>query len=726
MALQVTITNINSVTYPVDVYVCTDCPDTSCTLVDTIFSVPSTINIPAPYSGSSSFSVRIVDSANCEYCQTFGNTTTTTTTINPLCLSCDIGFDFYDTNPISEISVGEVTGSCDTNITDYVINWYGPGIGSSTVAFTSGIGNSYSGDYTYTHPLTGSSSVPVVAGVYTPIIQKIKLNGIEYTDLNCFQSTTVDVDALTCINGPGTNLPQYSHLLSFSAVTNLNPPPVNVTYALDPLKPYFAIRFDTELVYDSLKITLNAAAYTDPIILEYFTAGQSLGGSDLNLNTTPKKFQHSFSLPFVAKVLTLTGFTINTGDYIDIEVTPNPTNNNTNWKLYCECLENFDCSLCDDTNNTTPFKIIESSITQGAASPCDIISMTFQVSACTSSDFLRYMLNTGGTFSNINYIDNFYQGIVTQYFTNMSSTPQIQCVNGGYYLTPQCDTPSNSTITYSKNVPGAEGQITMTFTDFTDFQVYNNGWNNLLFSYSGNPTDCTDIEYYRYFWLTIPLASGNDNCGDTTGYETYFIHPSSTFTTGGTGPWTITIDMATITDCITFTSCDLNCNTEVLTTLSNVNNSSTGTTNNISITSNTGSRLVTPWHSVTLIDSGSTTFSSSTVTNQMWIPKYINETVPYSGNPLTIIPNLSGKTCDFNNWTYNSANPSINNGFYVQFGFWYEVRRTNPLNVADFEIWTTNLTNGTYTGYPGQPTALFKIYEFVGGVPNVIDPNFFV
>ena len=732
MALQVNITNIAQVTYPVDVYVCRDCPDTDCTLVDTINSVPATITIPGPYSGYSSFGVKIIDAKDCEYCQIFptGTTTTsstsTTTTLNPLCVSCDIGFDYYDTNPISQISVGLVTASCDPSVTDYVIDWYGPGVGSTTVAFTSGYGTDYSGDYLYSHPLTGSSAVPVIAGTYTPVLQKIKINGVEYTDLNCFNSTTVDVDALTCINGSGSTSPYYSHGISFTATTSITPQPVTTTFILDPLKPYFAYRFGPEQIFDTLKITFYGSSYLDPIVIEYISVGNNLTGTNFNVNVTPKTLKSGAPADYyMSKVLTMTAFTINNGDYLEIEVTPNPTNNNTNWKFYCECLESFNCDLCYDNNNNPPFKIIQSTITQSTPTVCNLIDISFSVSACSDSDIYRYM-STNGIWIGTGYQDAFYNGIYNIPFVNMSSSATTSCINGGITYTTQCEPPKNSTITYNKTVPGPQGQIVMTFTDITDLQAYYNGWMNLYSNYSGNTTDCTDINYYRFFYLKIPLATGNNNCGDVGGYQIYTIHPSSIVTTGGTGPWNMTIVMNTINDCINFSNCDIYCNTEIANYVSSVNTSSTGITNNISITNNTGSRLTDPWFAFNELQLQTYTFSATTATSLIKIPKYINETIPYSGSPLTIIPNLSGKTCEFNNWTYVVNNIITNSGYYIYYGYYYNIRRPNPLDVSDFEIWTTNFTNGTYAGYPSLATSLFKIYEYIGGVPNVIDPSYFI
>ncbi len=646
--------------------------------------------------------------------------------INPICQSCDIGFDFYNQNPIGVISVGVITASCETNVTDYVIEWYGPGVGSTNVVFTSGLGMDYSGLYLYQHPLTGTSEVLVLAGIYTPVISKIKLEGIEYTDLNCFDFTKVNVDALTCINGGPTNNPNYSHKLEFSTTVGQIPQPILTTYALDSLKPYFAYRFGGQTIFDTLEITFYGSSYTGPILVESISQGVNLNESNFSFSLIPKKFKGNSQTAYFSKVLNLTNFTINPGDYLEIKITPNPTNNNTNWELYCECLDSFNCDVCYDTSITQPFKIIESSITTSIFA-CGT-NIGFELIGCTNSDFNKYLLpGYGQSFgTNVQYINNYYTptqplqtGLLT--LTQVTSCNSFLVGSGS-----TCNVPSTSTITYDKSVIGGEGLISMTFTDYNDFLTYWNGWQTKYMSYSGNPTDCNDIQYYRFFTLRIPLAQGSEQCGDATGYKTYNIHPSAIVTSGGTGPWSMSITMPTISNCINFGSCS-NCDVTVQTIIINdINNTSTGTTTDISITTNTGSRLINPFETLEYVTSASTIFSAATQTAIMSIPKYINQTIPYSGSPLTLIPSLSAETCSFDNWTeVQTGVASKNLSFYRYYTYYYQTRLTNPLNPQDFEIWAPTFVNGVYNGYPGAPI-LNKIYERIGGVGTVIDPNYFV
>ncbi len=667
------------------------------------------------------------DQGSCILCGTEPTPTPTPVPINPICESCDIGFDFYDQNPIAVISVGTITASCETNVTDYVIEWYGPGAGSTNIQFTSGLGTDYSGEYLYSHPLTGTSEVPILAGIYTPVISKIKLGGIEYTNLNCFDFTTVNADALTCENGQGSDNPNYSHKLEFNAAVNQTPQPVLTTYVLDPLKPYFAYRFEGQAIFDTLEITFYGSSYSEPILVEALSQGANLDESNFDLSLVPKKFKGNSPIAYFSKVLNLTNFTINPGDYLQIKITPNPTNSNTNWELYCECLESFSCDVCYDTSITQPFKIIESSITTSILA-CGT-NIGFELTGCTNSDFNKYLLpGYGQSFgTNVQYRNNYYYTPTQLLQTGLLTLTQVtSCSSFLVGSGSTCNVPSTSTITYDKSVIGGEGLISMTFTDYNDFLAYWNGWQTKYISYSGNPTDCNDIQYYRFFTLRIPLAQGSEQCGDATGYKTYNIHPSAVVTSGGTGPWSMSITMPIISNCINFGSCS-NCDVTVQTIIINdINNTSTGTTTDISITTNTGSRLINPFENLEYVTSASTIFSAATQNAFMSIPKYINQTIPYSGSSLTLIPSLSAETCSFDNWTeVQTGITSKNLSFYRYYTYYYQTRLTNPLNNQDFEIWAPVFVNGTWAGFPALPT-LQMIYQYSGGVVTFIDTNYFV
>jgi hypothetical protein len=100
---------------------------------------------------------------------------------------------------------------------------------------------------------------------------------------------------------------------------------------------------------------------------------------------------------FYAKPINLTNFTINSGDYLIIEVIPNPIENQTSWDLYFKCLESFNCESCIQQYYTYPYgqEIILSSINPTYSLACNKLYITLQINGCSeqtllSEDFFKY------------------------------------------------------------------------------------------------------------------------------------------------------------------------------------------------------------------------------------------------------------------------------------------------------------------------------------------------
>jgi hypothetical protein len=301
-------------------------------------------------------------------------------------------------------------------------------------------------------------------------------------------------------------------------------------------------------------------------------------------------------------------------------------------------------------------------------------------------------------------------------YSNPSTTCYKTSVN---VYSKICDTPTTDTIDYTKTIFGGEGLITMNFTNYSDLEHYKNNWDYFYTNFAGSPANPLDVDYYRYFILSIPLATGSQQCGDLVGYQDYFIHPSAVVTTGGTGPWSMSITMPTISNGLTWDSCDVNCSAYTIDIVNEINVSSTSLGNAISITTNTGSKLEYPFWSRKFLNSGDTSFSSVTYNRTLSIPKYVNETIPYSGSPLTIIPSLSAQTCDLSSYFWSNSGSTTNLSNYVKNYYYYNFRVIS--NSGDFEIWSYDVANNPLFVPP-----LIKIYENIGGVPNIIDPSYFV
>jgi hypothetical protein len=632
---------------------------------------------------------------------------------NNLCTTCELSFDSYQTNNIGIIVAGELTGSCVNDVTDYRIFWYGPN-SSTNLAFTSGYGSTFS-PYNLTHPLLGINSPMVEAGTYIPVIDKVRLNGLNYSqtggtgyiqaELECFNATTVNVQPFTCNNGTVVG-GDYTHRVNFSAAAaGTNPLTLQSTFDLDLSTDYFAWKFKGQSIPDSLKITFYGSSYSNPIILEYWEIGGDLLTTDAEYLTFPKSAD---TINYFSKVTSLTSLSRNVGDYLILEVIPNQFNSQTNWDFYFTCMNSFDCNLCLYSYLNTPYKIKSSSIT-GITGSCSSIEVKFDVSGCTqnsiiNSDIYKYQKTEANPLTTTTFPDAVYTNDITGLKTrtvNRLDWNETTCsIAFGINFPATCSIPNTNTIKFKKENTGPSGQgiITMEFSSLSDLVHYKLSY-DLTLPYSGTPFNSADPNYYRYFQLFIPKnATPNTNCGDGTSLLTYYLHYSSIVTTGTTGGnYTLNITMPTISDGIApFDPCDINCQGSIDNIVTTVNNSSTGATNINNFTSNTGSKYTIPF-GVTryFIENPPTVTSGATIQGVYYLNNYLNATVPFSGSssPYTRIPSLSALTC--NNFT--SIGISYTSVQYV-YVYNYKVELTDPNNVKSFRILADPIVNGVNSG----------------------------
>jgi len=658
---------------------------------------------------------------------------------NDLCTTCELSFDSYQTSNIGIIVAGELTGSCENDITDYRIFWYGPN-SSTNLAFTSGYGSSFV-PYNLTHPLVGINSPMVEAGTYIPVIDKVKLNGLNYSqtggtgyiqaELECFNATTVNVQPFTCDNGTQTS-GNYTHRVNFSsAAAGTIPLTLQSTFDLDLTTNYFAWKFQGQKVPDSLKITFYGSAYSNPIILEYWVIGAD-NTNNVSLTTLPK-LAKTTDTSFVSKVTSLTQLSRNVGDYLILEVIPNPNNTQTNWDFYFTCLDTFDCSLgCINNYLNTPYKIKTTSITNVSVGSCGERRIAYDISGCTenqinSLDISKYMSTS---FYNIAIQpSNMSANNVTSLINTQKDywTGQTQCSSGNGSGYPYvCISPANSnTIKFEKTISGGIGVINMVFSNLNDLIAYKSSYETQK-SISGWVNDPTNFAYYKYAELGIPSSTGNEICGDTTSTIKYGIHFSSTITTGGTaGNYTLTMPMQTITNQLpSFSNCEQNCNSSITNFVNYVNGQSTGTGNNTNgyrIT-NTGSRYTNPfsyYYQFTYTVSGAAYSGYSQ--GVFIINNSLNSTVPFSGSsyPYIQIPSLSAQTCNFSS-VGETFYPNLENQGQYIFVYDNVLVITNPPNLTSFQIKSNIIVNGarTTTNYPVTAVTV------VNGVVTTFNPGY--
>jgi hypothetical protein len=675
---------------------------------------------------------------------------------NSPCTFCNLGFDVFSASTIGRIVAGNLTGSCDANITDYVIEWYETS-NPNTIVFTSGQGTAFL-PYGYSHPLTGINSYLVTPGIYKPYLRKVRINGINYSNtvlagfvqanLDCFSTVSVTVSPLTCSNGTLIN-DDYTHLIEFSGASQgIIPSKIQQVFQLSPNTNYFAWRFWGYDIPDTLKITYYGSNYNNtPIILDYWSVGNSNVFINPNsLTSFPKVAQTSNVLPGITeafnKVICLTGITRSVNDYLIIDIIPNQLNNKTNFKLKTKCLISFNCDTCFDNFYNNSIKIIQNSINYTNLG-CRTIQIGLNLSGCSetqlsTSDLRKYckienliqprtMFYQGADPAGQYIINTLFQTDATTCYTAINPTP------GNNFCGPS----GTTVIQFVKSSSGGIGNISMTFSNITDFNAYYNSYLNALNSSGGVPTDPTTVPWYKYIVLTTPAPTGpNDPCGDTTNFITYNIHPTSVVTTSQTSTtYTMSLTMPKITKQINFTTCQVNCDNVVSGIINSINTSSNSAS--YSYSNYASNRIQQPFNFVKYLQLQINTTDIFYRGYNVIYSKILNETIPFSANTngtFSYIPSLSAVTCSFINYYRTSINPQTGEASYVRSIGQLRAFQTNPLNLTDFKIQMAPITQGMYPYIipVAVPSAIppvinyIDVYQNVNGVGTVLNPNYII
>lgn len=479
---------------------------------------------------------------------------------NDICIECNFGFSNIVSNVPARPIVGELTGTCQNPITDYRIFWYGPD-DPTNLAFTSGKGSLFAG-YDYAHPLTTTTSPLVFAGTYKPIVDKVRINSINFTqtastgailaELDCLRPLTVT--ALTCDSGVNFGVgtwpfSAYTHRIFYTANPGALPPKVTrSTFKISNNTNIFAYRFDSFSVWDELKITYSGANYSTPIVLENIRTNQP------NWTLSPTAPIRSITTSVVQKILPLTGFSRNPADFLLLEVTPNPANETTSWDFCFTCLTGFTEGPCFIDNNTEQvhYKIISSSVT-GFTQLCCGFQPFFRASGCSQDDFIEpndptNLYNYVAPLNrDANRIRNFFPTTFQNFWGCQRNEPGFPGGNGSCLPIP----PNNNTIIFAKTIDPLtnRGNMNLQFSNYGDFLAYYTGWTLALTVASGTPFQPNRIEYFRSISLFIPDPRGRENqrCGDGWSNLRYWFHPSSQVTTGTTSTgWTMNLTMPAI------------------------------------------------------------------------------------------------------------------------------------------------------------------------------------
>ena len=647
---------------------------------------------------------------------------------NDLCITCDLNFNTAIVTSIGKISVGDITGSCDTSITDYKISWY-KSTNPLTPAFTSGKGTLFT-PYNYVHPLTGTSEVPVISGSYTPQLDYIEVNGVKFSrsgdtgtvlgELDCLPSSIV-VEALNCVNGDGSSdLPQYEHKFAYSATTGGGvPQPLYSTFELSAGTNYFVWKFRGFTVPDKIKLTLSGASYGVPIVIDYW----EIGGSSINSlgpSTIPRSVN---TTDYLSRIVPLTSFTIVNGDNIIMEVTPSTATTQTSWTFYCSCLDTVDCDFCYPPTATTvsgntsyQYPIDLSSIVVNSGECGVNFTYTIDLSSCpysayTASTFYKYFGFTNRSIqdSATYNVGLFFYNQLNCTITNIYGTANPSCVNLG---------PGN-TITYEKS----NGLLKITSNQLSTINTYYyQPYLTNIVPRISFPNDNTNPNFYRMFKVWFPDSTGTTPCGDGTNPKLYLIHQSSVVTTGTTGSdYYIQFTMPTITSGINYSTCDLYCNTWINYIVTQTNLYTTSF--NYTGTTTVGSTYNFAIGDFIAFTGQTSTVSTRNSANTFTYRDTSNYTFPYSGDPLTIIPSLTSETCsNFSEYLPDLSSPIFGNN-QQRYVWYHEFQVFDPTNLENFRIYAKRVLKN---GKVASPIETTLIYEYSGGTVTYINNDYFV
>lgn len=646
------------------------------------------------------------------------------------CESCNLSFNNVSNNLIGTINVGNLTGTCDPSITDYKISWYGPN-SSTNVAFTSGKGTVFPG-YSAPHPLTGSSAPFVLPGTYVSRITDVELNGVKFSVTGgtgtgsvlssgltaC--SATFNVSAFTCNNGTYSG-PYYEHEKEFiTDGSGTIPQSLQTAFRLSANTECFIWQFFGYNIYDTLKLTFSGSSYSEPLVLEEIQVGNDAPNS----NYTPTTFPKTRRTQSYKKITNLSGLTINEGDLIIIQITPNTEENATSWMLRFGCYGQPTAEKnCLDSYKDQSYKIKKDSISVSTPS-CGSFNITLDYSGCSTND------NSGFTESDLINLSNNefgYSQISTDNTTKLVNntfyfnTGTTGLTYDGVYYDTNCTYTSGNIIKITKTV----GQIDFFFSNINDLAGYYNNFNTMKTAITNYippggtilSNDNTTLNYYRRIWLIYPKAGTQSNAVcDTPGldWDTGYIYPTATASSATTSAgYTMTITLPTITDGYTCPSCYYSCgytsNFESdINTFSNLTFSER--------TYNNGLRYTKPFYYGASIYVYTSTSTLSYERSGYWYYRYdygLN-TYPASGVTNTLIPSLSSTTWDFQNHSFTTYGYGATGFEQIVYNTRIEITSTSP--TITYKIYSKQISNFNITG------SWIEIYDSTN--PTGFDSNY--
>lgn len=282
----------------------------------------------------------------------FCPTTTTTTTCPPTDCGCIPEFDTYVTPSIAVIDVGVLVGCA---YEDYVIDWYDD---QNNIVLTTGktfAHNSIPGhslpNVEVIHPLTGTSTVYIEAGIYTARIRYVVIGGLTYypdspigepcrlycTGLN-IDIAIIEVTSLPCgeIN---TTDPYYDYETSYTPTGGISYKTFSyftIELAHDENSGYLAIYMKPELVNDIVWVYWGPAEDDD--LIDMYKCGAGLTASSEGTYPYPVGSEKTLAGDERKVVISFIDRTYTAGQILTVKIESN-VNTNTKWLYRFKCLD---------------------------------------------------------------------------------------------------------------------------------------------------------------------------------------------------------------------------------------------------------------------------------------------------------------------------------------------------------------------------------------------------
>lgn len=471
---------------------------------------------------------------------------------------CVMEFDFYEPNPISVLSVGNLTGlPCDIS-EGYVIDWTRDGVHE----LVSGVGSDP--EIEAYHPFIGQASIPVLPGEWIPTVRYVIIDGVavygkpvgcetwcELIDILPVVIVVAPLDCTSILNPSGT----YNFRLNYISTNDYALASRKLRFNLDADLKYLAIKFDGYTVADEIEVLFNNITPIYSAII-----GSQLNPSDWD--SIPKALSISAS----TKIFEFPEYT--EGDHIIIKITPSvrENNTNTNWLLSINCLgeeASFNCEAL--TSDYYKIETVRMEYNNDTCSYRMIYKPKLYFNDLVTSSGAWYWIDRYGLTIQANHNNYVYPITSTkEYYADLPYN-KVRDNTTIYQSQPTKRANSNGMINYKK----VGNVIEITFSHPQDYDDAYQSW--LLLEASIFRTefinDNTKYEYYKH--VILPLQLSELGCGDQYTSLTITLHPTTEVVFNGTNK--VTFTTSSITNAMTPIACD-NTYTTIEKIITQVNN----------------------------------------------------------------------------------------------------------------------------------------------------------